>query len=165
MCDFDKFEQGSRAYQVDRWLSRYHGLKAKELQLCKTIEANRAELDGIKAVRYDRDGGASAPNDDAFVSQIARIGEINAHLESIRDDTIRRRDEMERAIDSLPNPTHSAILRGHYINRMRWEQMCAMDETFTSYRTMMRWRKAALESIYDLDLMPVTERLPRVPAL
>ena len=165
MCDFDKFERGSKADQVDRWLSNYHGLKAKELQLAKTIELNRAELDGIKAVRYDKDGGGSEPNDDAFIKQIARVDEINARLESIRDDTIRRRDQMENAIDALPDPVHSAILRGHYINRLRWEQLCAMDETATSYRTMMRWRKQALESIYDLDPMPTTERMPRIPAL
>ena len=165
MCAFDRFERGSKADQVDRWLSHYHGLKAKELQLAKTIEQNRAELDGIKAVRYDKDGGGSTPNDDAFVNQVARMDEINSRLESIREDTIRRRDAMESAIDALPDPTHSAILRGHYINRLRWEQLCAMDETATSYRTMMRWRKAALESIYDLDLIPPAERMPRVPAL
>lgn len=165
MCDFDRFERGSKADQVDRWLSHYHGLKAKELQLAKTIEQNRAELDGIKAVRYDKDGGGSTPNDDAFVNQVARMDEINSRLESIREDTIRRRDAMESAIDALPDPTHSAILRGHYINGEKWEMLCVMDETACSYRSMMRWRKAALESIYDLDLIPPAERMPRVPAL
>ncbi len=165
MCDFDRFERGSKADQVDRWLSHYHGLVAKEQQLSKTIEQNRANMDGIKGIAYDGDGGHAAPTDDAIPMQVARLMEINGRLDAIRADTIKRRDAIENAIDSLPNPTHSAILRGHYINRLRWEQLCAMDETFTTYRTMMRWRKAALESIYDLDLIPNAERLPRVPAL
>lgn len=165
MCDFDRFERGSKADQVDRWLGHYHGLKAKEQQLNTTIAANRAELDGIRAVRYDKDGGSTMPNDDAFANQVSRIDEINSRLEAIRDDTIRRRDAIEDAIDALPDPTHAAILRGHYINRLQWEELCTIEGRVISYRTMMRWRKAALESIYDLDLIPPAERLPRVSAL
>ena len=165
MCDFDRFERGSKADQVDRWLRKYRGLKAKEQQLAETIRQKEDEADGLKGIDYSRDSVQSAANDDALMLLVERLDEIRANLNAVRDDALRREREMEAAIDALPDPTHSAILRGHYINRLRWEQLCAMDETFTTYRTMMRWRKAALESIYDLDLMPASERLPRVPAL
>lgn len=165
MCDFDKFERGSKADQVDRWLRKYRGLKAKEQQLSETIRQKEAEADGLKGIDYSRDSVQSAANDDALMLIVERLDEIRESLKAVRADALRREQEMEAAIDSLPDPMHSAILRGHYINGQRWELLCALDETACSYRSMMRWRKAALESIYDLDMMPTSERLPRVPAI
>lgn len=165
MCDFDKFEHGSKADQVDRWLRKYRGLKAKESQLSETIRIKQSEMDGLKGIDYSRDNVQAAPSDDALMLMVARLDEIRASLDSVRLDALRREAEMEAAIDALPEPMWCAVLRGHYINGERWESLCAQDETMCSYRTMMRWRKAALECIYDMDMMPPSERLPRVPAL
>ena len=165
MCDFDKFEPGTKADQVDRWLRKYRGLKAKEQQLSETIRQKEAEADGLKGIDYSRDNVSTPANDDALMLIVERLDDIRESLTAVRQDALRREMEMEAAIDALPDPMHSAILRGHYINGLRWEMLCSMDETACSYRSMMRWRKAALESIYDLDLIPHMERLPRVPAL
>lgn len=150
---------------MDRWLSRYRGLKAKETQLSETIRLKQEEMDGLKGIDYSRGASGCQPKDDAFVALVDRLDEIRASLDAVRLDALRREREIEDAIDALPDPMQGAILRGHYINGQRWEVLCASADTMCSYRTMMRWRKAALEAIYDADLIPHMERLPRVPAL
>ena len=165
MCDFDRFERGSKADQADRWLSRYRGLKAKEAQLSETIRAKQAEVDGIRGIDYTREGQNGPAHDDALMLIVDQLDAIRSSLDAVRLDAIRREREIEEAIDALPDPMQCAILRGHYINGIRWEVLCASGEIKCSYRTMMRWRRLALEAIYDMDLIPPSERLPRVPAL
>jgi len=165
MCDFDQLERGSKADQVDRWLKRYRGLRAKEHELQSTIDATKAEYDGVRGIDYSRDNVQTTATDDGTMLLVIHLADVLEDLERVHADAVRRENEMEAAIDALPDPMHSAILRAHYINGKRWEDVCATDATRTTYRTMMRWRKAALESLYDLDLMPPTERLPRIPAL
>ena len=165
MCDFDELEPGSKADQAERWLGKYLKLKAKVLQLDGAIADNEAMADGIRGIDYSRDPVQTSPTDDAMMRRVESLGEVRESLQAIRDEAAKSMRVMEKAVGALPDPMHSAVLCGHYINGRRWEELCNEDSMACSYRTMMRRRKAALESLYDLDLIPHTERLPRVPAL
>lgn len=122
-----------------------------------------AALDGVKAVRYDRDGGAGTmiAGDDAMAAQVEKLQAARAELEAERAAWMAERVEFYAATECMDERA-GKLLRMRYCHARAWAHVADVLGYSEDY-VRHELREEALALLYDT--MPHTwrERVP--PAL
>lgn len=127
----------------------------------KADELMRLEvsLDGLKGIRYDRDGSASAMEhgDDAVFSTIERIDKARDSLIAKENEILDGIMEYTSALDSMCNQSYARLLSMRYCDRMEWDdiakRLCYSCDHVRGYMHI-----AALCDLYDVA--PAQWRIP-----
>ena len=106
-----------------RWSKIYLGRVRSCVHTIAMIRSEIAELDGVMdgigAVRYDKDNVMQSPNDDAMVDRIERRNMLKAEFEAELDANLQAQSDAHRALRNVRQPWR-ALLTYRYLNGMSW---------------------------------------------
>lgn len=99
-----------QAYMIDR-----------KIQLdSEKLAAARSALYG-RSVRYDRDGSKPAPQSDGTENAVLRVLELEEHLHKEIERLTEKRQEIEQAVDSVPDEIQREVLTRRYLLYQKWD--------------------------------------------
>lgn len=147
--------------QAEAYLKRVRDLHHRRASLAAQVEEARDMLDGIKAVRYDgQGGGGSNDPDGAMLPAIARleasVKRFGAGIAEIADLFAEATD----AIARLDDDVFRELLTVYYVQGETWQAVA--DSLGYGVDNVYKLRTRALLAFYDV--MPHGERDPRHPA-
>lgn len=153
----DEYERW-KASQAAQWARRvlHVGQRARAMEIL--VEQARAEMDGLKGVRYDRDGSAGTMmhGDDAVAALVERMDNAIVAWVASLDELEQERTRFTDACGAL-DPKLSALLTLRYLDGMPWADVAdSMGYTEGYVRDDLNER--ALAALYDV--MPWTMRDP-----
>lgn len=90
-------------------------------------------------------GAASTERGSAQERAATELFELREHYEKKIRELNEKQLKIERAIDTLPDPFQTIVLRAHYINGEKWEKVCLTASA--SWRTVHRAHAKALEML------------------
>lgn len=144
MSDVAKVETACESY-----LASVSDAKRAMRRLAQDRREMRECIDGLKGVRYDRQGGASAMEhgDDAMAAVVVRLEEIDEKIRSYSQTYADILSEWIYVKTLLP-ALHAEVLTMHYIEGMTWEAVAL--EVRYSERNIYRLRWDAMLSLYEV---------------
>lgn len=99
-----------QAYRIDRKIK----LDAEKLA------AARSALYG-KTARYDSDGSKPVSRGNATESAVLRVMELEERLNSEIDELTEKRQEIEQAVNAVPDEVQREVLTRRYLLYQKWE--------------------------------------------
>lgn len=141
-------EQAMRA-SAEAYCEHVRGLRLKMLAAQAAYEEQRAALDGIKAVRYDR-VGKTAPTggDDAMLGLVERMEAAGDGMVEAMAEWARECDAFDAACRQL-QPQSSYVLAMRYRNGARWGEIASRMRYSPEY-VRGSVKAAALLELYPL---------------
>lgn len=123
-----------QAYMIDR-----------KIQLdSEKLAAARSALYG-RSIRYDRDGSNPLPKSNGTENAVLRVLELEEHLYKEIDRLTEKRQEIEQAVDSVPDEVQREVLTRRYLLYQKWELVA--EEMNYSERHIRRLHEYALKKI------------------
>ena len=96
------------------------------------LEAARSALYG-KTVRYDRDGSKPVPHGNGTENAVLRVLELEERLDKEIDRLTEKRQEIERAVNAIPDEVQREVLTRRYLLYQKWEDI-AQEMGYTKRR-------------------------------
>lgn len=142
-------EQEAMKASAEAYCEHVRGLRLKMLAAQAAYEEQRAALDGIKAVRYDK-AGKSMPSrgDDAMLKLVERMEAAGAGMVEAMAEWARECDAFDAACRRL-QPQSSYVLSMRYRNGARWGEIAARMRYSPEY-VRREIKQAALMELYPL---------------
>lgn len=84
------------------------------------LEAARSALYG-KTVRYDRDGSKPIPYGNSTENAVLRVLELEERLDIEIDRLTEKRQEIEQAVNAIPDEVQREVLTRRYLLYQKWE--------------------------------------------
>lgn len=103
-----------QAYRIDRKIK----LDTEKLA------AARSALYG-KTARYDSDGSKPVPCGNGTESAVIRVMELEEHLNREIDELTEKRQEIEQAVNAVPDEVQREVLTRRYLLYQKWEVIAA----------------------------------------
>ena len=136
--------------QAEAYCNHVRGLANREASARMRVEEAETRLDGIGAVRYDREGGKTyiAHGDDAMARAVAALNAARQRHEDAIVQCEAEREEFDTAIASI-TPLYASLLTYRYGMCMSWEQVAEQrDIRMTEDYVRGDLRKKALAELY-----------------
>lgn len=119
------------------WLSRYRDAVRMQQQLCDELEEAQTNATRITPLLSGMPGGGA--DGDKLAKAVERVVECRQRLIARVGDAQAVRNEVEAAIDTVPNETGRVILRARFVTGKRVEHIAPMigysvPQTFRLYR-------------------------------
>lgn len=108
------------------------------------LAAARSALYG-KTVRYDSDGSKPVPRVNGTENAVLRIMELEERLNREIDELTEKRQEIEQAVNAVPDEVQRQILTRRYLLYQKWEVIAA--EMCYSERRIFQIHGNALKNI------------------
>lgn len=120
-------------------------------------------LDGLAAIRYDRDGGGSFQEhgDDRLFERLQSVEQAREHYADAFAGYIETVQEWDACLGKLADPRHIQVLTMRYVDGREWRDIAMKMQH--SERMTYYVRIQALSSLYDK--MPARFRLKDEPAV
>lgn len=134
--------------QAEAYCNHVRGLLHREKTARDNLEEVEASLDGLGAVRYDREGGKTyvAHGDDAMSRAITRRIELrDRYADAISQLNVEAR-EFDAAISNI-TPLYADVLNMRYRLGMAWAEV-AESVNMTENYTMGLLKEKALTELY-----------------
>lgn len=123
-----------QAYMIDR-----------KIQLdSEKLAAARSALYG-RSVRYDRDGSKTLPQSGGTENAVLRVIEMEERLHKEIDRLTEKRQEIEQAVNAVPDEIQREVLTRRYLLYQKWEFVA--EEMNYSERHIRRLHEHALKKI------------------
>ena len=113
------------------------------------LAAARSALYG-KTVRYDTDGSKPVPRGNAAENAVLRIVELEERLNAEIDMLTAKRQEIEQAVNAVPDEIQREVLTRRYLLYQKWEDIA--EEMNYSERQIFRFHGVALKSIEKMSV-------------
>jgi len=123
-----------QAYRIDRKIK----LDTEKLA------AARSALYG-KTARYDSDGSKPVPCGNATESAVLRVVELEERLTKEIDELTEKRQEIEQAVNAVPDEVQREVLTRRYLLYQKWEVIA--EEMNYSARHIRRLHGYALKNM------------------
>ena len=149
MTEFDA-ARDRRIEAAERWCKRvrqYRFAVEREEEACRAL---RERMDGIGAVRYDREGGRTyvAHGDDAMARAVASLNAARQRHEDAIVQCEAERKEFDAAISNI-TPLYASLLTYRYEMCMSWPQVAEQpDISMTEDYVRGDLRRKALAELY-----------------
>ena len=105
------------------WSKRYLGRVRACIHTVKMLRSEIAELeqtmDGIGAVRYDREAMRSTPDDEGLLRRIERMESLRAEFADELDRNLQAQADAHKALANVRQPWR-AVLTYRYLEGMTW---------------------------------------------
>ena len=131
--------------EVKSRLRRYNELCRECRKLRREIARRRADMTAPRAVKADALPGGRG---NSLEAAIEKIDALEHRLRRLESDAVTARHNAEALITLADDPDGAAILRLHYIDGVRFEDV--FEKLLLSERTM--WR------IYDRTIRQISEK-------
>ena len=140
--------------QAEAYCNHVRGLLHREKTARDNLEEVEASLDGLGAVRYDREGGKTyvAHGDDRMAAVVEQLADRRKRL---TDELLRYTMEADQ-FDALCNrltPLYSKVLKLRYRHAMKWDDVADAIPVSPDYARGALHNKA-LEELYSV--MPMS---------
>ncbi|MDE6747344.1 MAG: hypothetical protein K2J72_12035 [Oscillospiraceae bacterium] len=86
------------------------------------LEAARSALYG-KTVRYNSDGSKPVPHGNSTENAVLRVLELEECLNAEIDELTEKRQEIERAVNAVPDEIQREVLTRRYLLFQKWEEI------------------------------------------
>lgn len=110
------------------WSKRYLQRVRATVHTVAMIRSEIAELessmDGIGAVRYDRESVSAHPDDEGLLRRIERMDSLRAELRSELDANLQAQADAHAALSHVRQPWR-AVLTYRYLQGMTWASVTA----------------------------------------
>lgn len=108
------------------------------------LAAARSALYG-KTARYDSDGSKSVPSGNGTESAVLRVVELEERLDREIDELTYKRQEIEQAVNAVPDEVQREVLTRRYLLYQKWEVIAA--EMNYSIQHIFRLHGSALKKM------------------
>ena len=108
------------------------------------LEAARSALYG-KTVRYDRDGSKPVPHGNGTENAVLRVLELEERLDKEIDELTEKRQEIDRAVNAVPDEVQREVLTRRYLLFQKWEVIA--EEMSYSVQHIFRLHNLALRNM------------------
>lgn len=98
----------------------------------------------VKTVRYDRDGAKTVPQGNGTENAVLRVMELEERLDREIDELTVKRQEIEQAVNAVPDEVRREVLTRRYLLYQKWEVIA--EEMNYSERQVFRIHGAALRA-------------------
>lgn len=88
------------------------------------LAAARSALYG-KTARYDSDGSKPVPQGNGTESAVLRVLELEERLDREIDELTAKRQEIEQAINAVPDDVQREVLTRRYLLYQKWYEIAA----------------------------------------
>lgn len=157
MLSTDKWNEYAGG-QAEQWLKGVLRARAKADALAEQVEQLERDRDGIKATRYDKQGGGSCQDPTAKMdAAVQRLEEAHEKLDKARERMADAVSDASERLARMEDPVQMRCLNLYYVSGPRTWQAVA-DMMCYSLDGMNKLRRRALVSAYDV--MPHTLRDP-----
>lgn len=131
-----------------RYLKTVADARIKRDRLMRDREEMRETMDGLKAVRYDRDGGHAARlhGDDAVAEILSRLEAIDERIIEAAKECTEVMSEWLEVSDRMSGKSADMLSR-HYIQGQTWEDIALLYAY--SERHIYNLRTEAMFDLYD----------------
>lgn len=102
-----------------RYLQRVRSCVHTIAMIRSEIEELEANMDGIKAVRYDKENVRSTADDDGMVRLVARMDSLRAEFAEELERNIQAQASAHRALANVRQPWR-AVLTYRYVDGKTW---------------------------------------------
>ena len=136
--------------QAEAYCNHVRGLLHREKTARDNLEEVEASLDGLGAVRYDREGGKTyvAHGDDAMARAVASLNAARQRHEDAIVQCEAERKEFDAAISNI-TPLYASLLTYRYEMCMSWTQVADQpDISMTEDYVRGDLRRKALAELY-----------------
>ena len=136
--------------QAEAYCNHVRGLANREAAARMRKEETEARIDGIGAVRYDREGGRTylAHGDDAMARAVASLNAARQRHEDAIVQCEAERKEFDAAISNI-TPLYASLLTYRYEMCMSWTQVADQpDISMTEDYVRGDLRRKALAELY-----------------
>ena len=128
----------AKQYLID--IQKYNQIVSS---LADHVDVLRNEIEGLKAIVYDKDRVQTSPSNrmEELLPKLIKVEEkYTAELIKYSNKVLKR----TKQIAALPNPLHVTVLTLRYCNNKRWEEIAA--ETGYTFRHITRVHGDALQA-------------------
>lgn len=122
----EELETALTAEYVDymrMWSKRYLGRVRATIHTIAMVRSELAELesmmDGVGAVRYDRDGVSGTPDDEGMLRRVEKADSLRAEFRSELDRNLQAQSDAHRALSNVRQPWR-ALLTYRYLQGRTW---------------------------------------------
>lgn len=144
--------------QAERWLKGVLGTRVKADALAEQVEQLERDRDGIKATRFDKQGGGTCQDPTAKMdAAVQRLEEARGNLAEANEQMANAVSDASVRLARMEDPVQMRCLNLYYVSGPRTWQAVA-DMMCYSLGGMKKLRRRALVSAYDV--MPHTLRDP-----
>lgn len=125
------------------YLSQYQGLQRRIRSKQDEIEQIKTLMEGLAAIRYDKDKVESSPTNDQMINGMIRIEEISNKIARDVSEAAALVDEITDRISRVKQNSLEMVLREHYINGLTFESICV--NYHYEYRSIITMHGRALQ--------------------
>lgn len=129
--------------EVKTWLRSYRYLKSEVERLEEELAEWRSKAEKMTRELSGMPSGSGGG--DKVPACVEKIWELERKLEEQLKEVIGRRNEIEKAISSVPNETFQLLLRLKYIDGDTWEKISV--KMNYNYRWILYLHGRALQAI------------------
>lgn len=129
--------------EVKTWLRSYRHLKSEAERLEEELAEWRSKAEKMTRELSGMPSGSGGG--DKVPACVEKIWELERKLEEQLKEVIGRRNEIEKAITSVPNETFQLLLRLKYIDGDTWEKIAV--KMNYNYRWVLYLHGRALQAI------------------
>ena len=136
--------------QAEAYCNHVRGLASREAAARMRTEEAEARMDGLGAVRYDREGGKTytAHGDDAMARAVAALNAARQRHEDAIVQCEAERSEFDAILANI-TPLYASLLTYRYEMCMSWEQVAEQpDISMTEDYVRGDLRRKALAELY-----------------
>lgn len=108
------------------------------------LAAARSALYG-KTARYDSDGSKSVPRGNGTERAVLRVLELEERLDREIDELTYKRQEIEQAVNAVPDEVQREVLTRRYLLYQKWEVIA--EEMCYSMQHIFRLHSFALKKM------------------
>ena len=106
------------------YLSQYQGLQRRIRSKQDEIEQIKTLMEGLAAIRYDKDKVESSPTNDQMINGMIPIEDISNKIARDVSEAAALADEITDRIGRVKQDSLEMVLREHYINGLSFEKIC-----------------------------------------
>lgn len=127
-----------QAYIIDRRIKLY----------TEKLTAARSALYG-KTAQYDSDGSKPVPRGNATENAVLRVLELEEHLDREIDELTAKWQEIEQAVNAVPDEVQREVLTRRYLLYQKWEVIA--EEMNYGVRHVHKIHSTALQCFPNLE--------------
>lgn len=138
-----------KASQAEPWAKSIRKTSQRLIAREEALDELRGRYDGLKATRYDSQGGGSSPTtgDAKMVEFLAQMEEMESEWADALQEWCDEVMEFEHALRRI-DPQHDYVLTAHYLRGMTWEEIAGVMK-YSELYVRKEVRSAALAALYD----------------
>lgn len=137
-----------KASQAEPWAKSIRKTSQRLMAREEALDELRGRYDGLKATRYDSQGGGSpTTGDDAMVRFISQLEEMTADWADALQEWAEEVREFEAALRRM-DAQHDYVLTAHYLRGMTWDYIARV-MSYSEVYVRKEVRTAALAALYD----------------